>query len=391
MKVGMLVSSMSRSAGGIYDAARWLARTLDAMPGQTVEVFGLGDRHAAEDASGWGRVSVRCFGTRGPAAFGYAPRMLGALSDADPDLMHLHGLWMYPSVACRQWSRRTGKPHVITAHGMLDPWALSNSHWKKVLAKVLYENRNLQGAACLQAGSLSEYRAIRDAGFRNPVAVLANGVHLHDSSHGLRSEPSWSSELKPGAKVLLYLGRIHPKKGLDLLLDGWKQAMIGSDPGWELVIAGVGAEPYEQQLKERSTSLGIASSVHFVGPQYHDAKIASYCRADALILPSYSEGIPMVVLDGWAHALPVLMTPECNLPIGFEQDAAIRVETTMDSISEGLKSLFGMTDVQRAALGTRGRDIAKNEFSWSAIAGKMLGVYEWVLGGGQPPECVIVD
>ena len=389
MKAAMLVSSLSRSAGGIYDASRWLARAVDAAPGQRMEVFGLQDSYTDQDAPGWGDVKVRTFQPRGPAAFGYAPGMLQDLRRFAPDLVHLQGLWMYPSVAALQWSCAAKGPSVISVHGMLDPWALRNSRWKKVLARVLYEDRNLRNAACLQAGSVSEYEAIRSAGFINPVAMVSNGVHLYEGAREQHPPPAWEATIRPGAKVLLFLGRMHPKKGLDLLLDAWKEATGGGDTGWALVIAGVGAESYEQQLRERSVALGIASSVHFVGPQYHDEKIASYCRADAMILPSYSEGIPMVVLDAWAHGLPVLMTQACNLSIGFDRGAAMRVETKVGSVSEGLRALFAMSDGQRGALGSHGQALAREEFSWDVITGRMVSVYEWALGGGERPACVI--
>jgi len=385
----MLTSSLSRSAGGVYDAVRWLARSLEA-PHHTVEVFGLRDAHTDADQEGWGRLSVHVFQTWGPSAFGYAPDMAQALLNANLDLIHLHGLWMYPSMASGQWAARTRRPVMITPHGMLDPWARRNSYWKKTLAGFLYESRNLRNAACFQAGSLSEYKAIRETGFGNPIAILPNGVHMAELDSA-RPEPPWAVSLGPEAKVLLYLGRLHPKKGLDLLLDAWKQSMQGRDTDWHVVIAGVAADDYEQVLRARRDELGLSQSVHFIGPQYHDAKLACYRNADAMILPSYSEGVPMVVLDGWAHGLPVLMTPECNLPIGFERDAAIRVETAIDSVRDGLLRLFAMSDDERSSMGQRARQLAQDDFSWDAIASQVGGVYRWLLGGGQRPDCVIVE
>lgn len=389
MKVGLLTSFISRSAGGIYDAMRWLARSMNAPPATVIEIFGLRDPHADDDLGGWGGLRTHICPVKGPMAFGYAPTMPQALLDAGLDLLHLHGLWMYPSVACNAWWKQTGRRHVISPHGMLDPWALRNSRWKKVIARAVYERKNLARAACLQAGSESEHRAIRQAGLNNPVFILPNGIHMPDDLDQPAKPPGWAASVEPGAKILLYLGRLHPKKGLDLLLDAWKQATGGTGE-WRLVIAGVGAPEYEQSLRAKSEALQLRS-VHFVGPQYHDDKVASYRAASALILPSYSEGLPMVVLDGWAYALPVLMTPECNLPAGFEQDAAIQVQTSVESIVAGLQSLFGLSDAQRQALGQRGRELAAKKFSWDVIAPQMLAVYAWALGGGDRPDCMLND
>ena len=96
----------------------------------------------------------------------------------------------------------------------------------------------------------------------------------------------------------------------------------------------------------------------------------------------------MSVLEAWAYGLAVLMTPECNLPEGFAADAALRIETTVGSIAQGLDVLFSMSDADLDAMGARGRSLVEERFTWKKVAAQMAGVYEWMLGGGTPPECV---
>lgn len=363
-----------------------MASELSRLKGLSLSVLGLADEDTQEDAGSWKGVDVRAYRVVGPPAFGFAPGLQHGLSSLDPDLLHLHGLWMYPSVAAHQWSRRTGRPHIVSPHGMLDPWALRNSRWKKRVAAWLYENRNLQRAACVHAVCESEAASVRAYGLRNPVCVIPNGVDL--PSQRPASAPTWAAELPEGMRVLLYIGRLHPKKGLLNLVRAWANLPGSSRKDWVLVIAGWDQGGHGAEVKRLVHELRVEMSVRFVGPQYGDEKEASLARADAFVLPSFSEGLPVAVLEAWAWGLPVLMTPQCNLPEGFAAGAALRVEPEADSIGVGLKRLLEMSDAERSAMGARGRRLVEEKFSWPKIAREMKEVYEWVLGGGPRPACV---
>jgi glycosyltransferase involved in cell wall biosynthesis len=128
--------------------------------------------------------------------------------------------------------------------------------------------------------------------------------------------------------------------------------------------------------------------VLFLGPQFGDDKAACYRNCDAFILPSLSEGLPMVVLEAWAYGKPVLMTPQCNLPEGFAANAAIRIETSVESIEQGLRELFLTPDSALRGTGERGRALVAGKFTWPKVAAEMKSVYAWALGGGPKPGCV---
>jgi poly(glycerol-phosphate) alpha-glucosyltransferase len=129
--------------------------------------------------------------------------------------------------------------------------------------------------------------------------------------------------------------------------------------------------------------------VHFLGPQFGAARAAAYRNAQAFILPSFSEGLPMAVLEAWAHRLPVLMTRQCHLPEGFAAHAAMPLEPSPDSIAIGLENLFRAAAKDREEMGRRGRELVTARFSWSRVAASLHEVYRWVLGGGAKPECVV--
>lgn len=387
--VGLLTASLSRRAGGLYDATRHLAGSLHNPPLE-VQVFGLTDPDTSRDREGWGQLPVQTFAVRGPRFFGYAPALAPALSAANLDLLHVHGLWMYPSAASHRWRQRQQKPIIITPHGMLDPWAVRNARWKKRLAGWLYENAHLRGAACLHALCASEADAIRTYGLRNPICIIPNGI---DSPPDLPANPPpWAASLPADAKVLFYLGRLHPKKGLSHLLRAWAAVRSASgQAAWHLVIAGWDQGGHEAKLKTQAQQLGISTCVHFVGPQFDAAKHASYRYAEAFVLPSLSEGLPMTVLEAWSHSLPVLMTPQCNLPEGFQAQAALRIDPEPERIAPRLAALFAMPDHERTAMGERGQALVAQRFTWPHIAQQMLSVYRWVLGQGEKPDCVMSD
>ena len=387
MKVGFLVSSISREAGGLFESVRGLAKAVISTD-VAVTVFGVSDPSSALDLREWRPLTVQTFQPQF-REWGYSSQLLPALLDANMDILSAHGLWKYCAVASRQWHRRTGRPYLVHPEGMLESWALQNARWKKRIAAFVYENRHLRGAACLRALCEAEAQSIRVYGMRNPVCVIPNGVDLPDllESSALEVESLPFQKFAQGRKVLLYLGRLHPKKNVANLVRAWKQ-MLESHPSaaknWILAIAGWGRSAYEQKLQE----LAAGPSVVFVGAQFGAAKNACYRACDAFILSSLSEGLPMAVLEAWAHAKPVLMTPECNLPEGFAAGAALQIGTTPEQIAAGLKQLAEMSDDDRRVMGDCGRTLVATKFSWPHIGEEMRSVFEWVLGGGPTPQTV---
>jgi glycosyltransferase involved in cell wall biosynthesis len=391
MKVGFLVSSVSREAGGLFQSVRGLAK---AVISDTVKVrvFGIADPNSALDVLKWQPLSVRTFEPRF-RAWGYSDQLVPALLAADLDIVSTHGLWKYSSVASRRWHSRTARPYIVHAHGMLEAWALRNAKWKKRIAALIYENRHLRGAACLRALCEAEAQSIRAYGMRNPICVIPNGVDLPQlvESSTLETENLPFQTFAQGRKVLLYLGRLHSKKNVANLVRAWKQT-LNSHPltpdNWVLAIAGWDQGGYECELKKLASDYELTASVSFLGPLFGQEKEAAYRLCDAFILPSLSEGLPMTVLEAWAHAKPVLMTPECNLPEGFAAGAALQIGTSPEEIATGLKQLLEMSDDDRRAMGDRGRILVSTKFSWPQIGEQMRSVYDWVLGSGPTPQIV---
>jgi poly(glycerol-phosphate) alpha-glucosyltransferase len=386
MRVGFLVGSVSRQAGGLFQSVRGLAKAI-ASTDVDVRGFGIRDEQSALDLQEWRPLSVQTFRPR-LRAWGYSNQLVPAMLDADLDILSVHGLWKYCSVGSQRWHRQTDRPYVVHPHGMLEPWAVRNAVWKKRVAAFLYENQHLRGAACLRALSEAEAGSIRSYELRNPICVIPNGVDLPDlRESNVKTEST-------NRKTLLYLGRLHPKKNISNLIRAWKRTFNSqhvSGDRWVLAIAGWDQGGYEAQLRRLTTDLGLLTSVIFLGPQFGADKSECYRACDAFILPSLSEGLPMAVLEAWSYAKPVLMTAECNLPEGFQADAALRIGTTPEEIAAGLNVLRKMNHNDRSQMGNRGRSLVATRFSWPRIGEQMRAVYEWMLGGEIPPETIRLD
>ena len=392
MKIGVLTASISRQAGGLFTSVRSLARGTKES-GCHVKVFSINDQFSDADAVHWESIGLDLHARLGPRAFGYAPKLEKALNEAELDLIHTHGLWMYPSVAARRWASRWQRPLVISPRGMLDPWAVRNSAWKKRLAGWAFENRHLQRAACLHALSIAEYEAMRGYGLANPVAVIPNGIDVPAPEHN-PDKPRWASDLPQGAQIMLFIGRLHLKKGLANLLQAWARLPLlapGHAKSWHLVIAGWDQGGHEAELRQLANNLNLGETVHFVGAQFGAEKAASLAFASAFILPSHSEGLPMSILEAWAYRLPVLMTAECNLPEGFEAKAAVEIVADAERAAEALAAFLYLPESERLTMGNRGRQLVEERFDWSSIAAQMSAVYAWVLGRGSRPSCVRAD
>ena len=380
--LGVVTASLSPAAGGLYFSMRQLA-ALDPS-NVKVTVYGLIDDQF-ENARWPDAIPVKSFARRWPHSFGRAPDLLQALLAARHDIVHLHGLWLYPSYAVDKWRRATRKPTVISSHGMLDPWALGNSSSKKRIALTAFEGRNMRAAGAFHALNTAEAKAIRSLGFTNPIGVIANGVdlpplndrHATTARHDARSQ-------------LLFMGRLHPKKGIDRLIDAWriaKQRAPDVINSWRVVIAGWDDGGHRAALESLVSSADLEADIAFVGPLIGESKNAALDNASAFILPSLSEGLPMAVLEAWAHGLPVLMTGACNLPEGFAAGAAFEISAEADVMADQIVAALG--DHRALALaGKAGRALVAEKFTWPEATTRMLRLYQWLLGRCAKPDFV---
>ncbi len=296
------------------------------------------------------------------------------------DVIHNHGLWMMPNVYSGTAARRSGKPLVISPHGTFSPLALARSRHVKRTFWWLQQRTAVKQAKVLHATSEQEYQDIRAYGLTQPVALIPSGVDVPSSvpaRHEVRQ------------KTLLFLGRIHPIKGLDALLDAWAE-LEHEHLDWKLVIAGSDPVGHEAELKQKVAAQNL-SRVSFPGPLYREAKHRAYEAADLYVLPSKTENFGHTVTEALGHAVPVLTTTRTPWGPVVGHGCGWCVDCDPKGLFKGLKQAFNVTDEERRAMGAKGRAWMEKDFSWNTVAHQMAATYAWASGHGPAPDCLRLD
>lgn len=371
MRVAQLSRSASRLNGGIFYANADLFRALVPFRGDALEmaVFGGRDEFTEKDSTHlapWPCHTKQIFG---PSGYAFCPGLNASLRAFAGDLLHLHGLWAYATWQAGKFGTQRNKAVLVSPHGMMNAWALKHSSLKKRLIASLYERRVLLRATAFHALTQAEAAEIREFGYTGPIAVIPNGVAIPDQ-HLVQ----WPSG---GPRKLLYLGRLHPKKGLRELIRAWKRS-AASRGDWELCIAGWDEIGFGAALRQEAEG---CTSIRFLGPLWGDAKQQAIQASQAMILPSHSEGLPMTVLEAWSYGRPALITKACNLPEGFAAGAAMEIKHDDHGIAAALDKLADMDEAKLVAMGEKGRLLVERNFSQTSVAGAMFSLYQ-SLGSG---------
>ena len=316
-------------------------------------------------------VPVRYVASAFPRRF-FGARVRGPLTDAlaRADVCHIHGVWNVPEWWASYLARAAGVPYVISPRGMLQPQAMQRGRWRKAAAFALLDRRNLTGAALLHATSEQEAGAIRALGFGVPVAVVPNGVDLdkaRESSGGYRARLGIPAD----AFVVLFLGRMHRIKRLDLLADAFADART-THPHMHLVLAGYDEDVLVPDLLER---LGAdADHVHATGAIHGADKWTLLKDADVMVQCSDSESFGLAVVESLASGVPVVATRTCPWSELEAREWGFWVEQTAPAIAAAIRTLAD-DGVRRARMGERGAAFARDQYSWDAIAPEMARLY----------------
>jgi glycosyltransferase involved in cell wall biosynthesis len=308
------------------------------------------------------------------------------------DVLHQHGIWTAMSRVTTRWRQAHGRPTVIAPHGSLEAVPLTYSRWKKRLAMLWYERENLARASCLHATAEEEVDGFRNFGLRCPVAVIPNGVD--DAATVARGDADRfrrTHRIPRGARLLLYLSRIHPKKGLSDLVDG--MALLGDRVGpWHLVIAGPEEDgAYVAAVRALVERRGLAARVHWLGPLYDDAKHDALAAAELFVLPTLSDNYAIVIAEALNAGVPVLTT-QGALPwhVLEARGCGWWVPVGAASMAEALTRATALSGAALAAIGQRGVAVARAQCRWSDAAARTLELYHWLLGEAARPDFVVV-
>jgi glycosyltransferase involved in cell wall biosynthesis len=317
--------------------------------------------------------------TAGPRRLGFSPDIGLSVADVQPDVVHVHGLWRLHFAQALAAAERASLPALISVHGMLHRRALQQRAPGKALARVLFQDRMIHRAACLHATACAEAHEIRSAGFRNPVAVVPWGVETPAAQ-----EPPSAG---PQRAVVLYLGRLHPSKGLEPLLHAWR-SVYARFKSARLILAGPSEDGYEDRLKALASDLTAAGAVTFAGPADPVARERLFSTAAIAVLPSAAENFGLVVPEALARGVPAIATHGAPWEILATERCGWWVAADAASLAAALDEALRMPASELQAMGGRGRRLVSERFSWPATTAATIELYEWLRGRAPMPSFV---
>lgn len=381
MRILHVTPSLSHEWGGPPMVIAGLTSALK-LRGVDCSVFTSTGRRVGEQDISLDVKSVFQYRT-GPLArawTGHGPGVERALRTAiaDTDIVHVHELWHYPHYAAANAARRSGTPYLVTLHGELDPWAIKHHKWRKKIYWMLVQKRLLNGAAAIHAITSEEIHQMSALGIDTPATVIPNGINAEPfgGSFGGTISDSLSNRLRD-KRVILFLGRLHRKKGLDLLIRAFRSVRDAYEDV-VLVIAGPDENGYQKYLEDLAQVAGVEDRTIFTGLLADEMKVGILHAADLFVLPSYSEGFSIAVLEAMAAGLPVLISRQCYFPEVSEEGAGIVVETDTQQLASAMSQLLERPE-DRRSMGEAGRNLVRERYTWPSIAQKMSTLYASIL------------
>ena len=369
MRVLQSISSMSPRQGGVASCTHELLRGLNSLT--TCDLLTL-DSPDKFDEDGFVRYVPR--DTNGRFLYsGNWRRRCMSFSEDEYDLYHANGIWQYPTMAICRTAIRLNKPYVISPHGMLYPEALAHHALQKFLMRKFMFDRLFRKAACIHVTCRAELEAYRSLGFRNPVAVIPNAVVIPEGIENITCDRS--------VPRIGYLGRLHPRKNIDILIRIWRERK----PSAELVIAGSGDPAYVDALKALATG---DERIRFLGFLSGGPKLEMLGSLRALAVPSDFENFGMIVPEALSMGTPVIASLRTPWEELNSRKCGWWVDNSPDSLYAAICKALNTAPETLSAMGERGKELVRERYLSEKVAAQMHCLYEWLVNGGEVPPFV---
>ena len=383
MKVLQVVASLAPEWGGPVKVVNELAGALEAI-GVSSEIISAQGRRVGNPETVTNDIPIHLFET-GPIArlwTAHTPGLKKTLARKIPDfdLVHIQELWHYPGYIASKIARSRNVPYIVTIHGELNEWNLQQKRLKKQIYMTAIQRGILQKSAALHAITPAESNRIRQLEIETPVAMIPNGIHteefenLPDRSQFVSRYPELENRL-----IVLFLGRIQQKKGLDILAQAFGN-LVRTRHDVRLVVAGPDEDNTLTEVKTILKSQGALEKAVFPGMLTGEQKLEALSAADIFALTSYSEGFSVALLEALSAGLPLVITDECNFPEVGDSRAGFVVRPNDSETASALMSLLDSADLRRE-MSENARRLVRSNYTWERIAEKMFTLYENVIAG----------
>lgn len=378
MRVLQVTLGFGANSGGPARSTAGLAKGLAQLDGVEVFLF----NHNLSESMDLDLTGVRVIDGSWNGSWRESSRQFEqAMLRVAPDVVHFHGIWHpilhFNCVACR----RHKVPYVIAPRGALDEWSMRQKTWKKKLALWLYQWRDLSKAAALHVTAQMEAEHCRKLGYKGRFILSPNGVNLP------------KGDLVPargrhGNHRMLFLSRMHPKKGVLELVEAWARVQVdmatnGGGGEWLCELVYTVFDPierqYEARVRQRIEELGLADRFVFTGAMTNEAKWTAYMRADGFVLPSHTENFGIVIAEALYAGVPVITTKNTPWRRLEEAKAGWWIDLSVENLARALEELMNMSDIDRTAMGARGRELVIREYSWESACKAMVAGYSELL------------
>ena len=369
------INAFTATSGGTstctYDLLRAL-QTCDAVQAEIVVT------RQPTPLMGHGEAWIRSVENDEKTPFGISNNLYSALMQTDADIYHTNGLWRYCNHAPAVVARQKGKPLVLTPHGMLYPEALAHSKWQKKLLGHACVYRDIREAACIHVTCEEEMRVVRKLGFTNPIAIIGNPV-----------PDSVLTDLVPKADKITfgYLGRLHPRKHVERILEALALLSEEERRRCELVIMGSGEAGYEAFLRERVSQLQL-SNVRFAGFVQGEEKERQLAALHALLVPSDFENFGMIIAEALRGGTPVFASTGTPWKVLNEKGCGWWQDPTSENMSAVMRDLLHITPEKIRQMGAVGQKLVAEHFSMQAVAQQMAALYQWIVTKQNKPSFV---
>lgn len=358
MKVIHYIETIDKTAGGTTEYMRLLGNSLKSKV-DLVVATGISESPIALEG-----MKIQFFDSKVLRWFSLLNEFRIFLKEEKPDIVHINGIWAPQNWGFQKVAQELGIKVVLSPHGMLEPWIVSHNPWKKKIGLFLYQNKAIRTADHLHATALMEKESIRNLGYINDIAIIPNGIDLSE----IKKKKKYY-----GSKKIVFLSRIHPKKGIELLLDAWRTT---NTAGWSLEIAGNGDASYIQILTQNASDI---NNVHFVGAKYGEEKWDFLRAADVMILPTHSENFGIVVAESLAVGLPVITTKGTPWEDLNAHNCGWWIDLSVNNISSTLTTVFLKDAEELQELGENGMKLIQAKYNINQIGIDIIKLYNKIL------------
>lgn len=375
VKVAHVINSIDKDSGGTSTYMKLIIESFEGI----VEQF-LVTQHSLNNIQINAKVKVQLISKSKFYTF-YSKELNSEIKNLDVDVFHGNGLWQYPVHCMSKIALKRKIPYIISPHGMLEPWSLSQGKFKKQLALKLFQYKDLAKAACIHATAPIEVDNIRALGFKNPIAMIPIGVRIDEF-------PKQTPEKESPLKKILFLSRIHPKKGIENLIEAWSLIDSSLKNKWKIEIVGNGEQNYIQILREKIVTANLSSQIEIKQPVFGIEKIKLFREASLFVLPTFCENFGLVIAEALASYTPVITTkgaPWEDLEIF---NCGWWINIGVEPLKEVLEQALLTKESKLHQMGVNGRKLIEEKYSMEVVAHQMLKLYTWILSKKNKPNFV---